>query len=1326
MRPPSDLELEASCRVVALKTPGEPQIVLQNNLNSAEFTFDDVFYTDVTQEQIFQARVRTMVDGALEGMNQTILAYGQTGSGKTYTMGTGYDVGLPKEQGMVPKAVEYLFHRMGALKAEAARSGATPPGFTVKISFLELYRDQFRDLFDRARGVNDASDVRIRDERGDDGTVQVVISNVEQIEVGSADELLEHLRRGSLARVTGKTAMNSASSRSHAIVTMYVTHRRELRRPEVGDAGGDAGDAGDADAPEGAAAAAAADDPEGAPSAPARATSSADDDAAAPVDIITTTSKFNFVDLAGSERLKRTHAEGDRAKEGININQGLFVLGNVISALGDPSKKSTFVPYRDSKLTRVLQDSLGGNSRTLMIACVSPVDRDQAESFNTLQYANRARNIKNKAVVNQDSASRQIQMYQDQIQKLTLELMAYRQGRRDITADSSEQDIAANELYTDLVYYKDENGKLKAQIAALKQEVATLKDAMDALVSKQVSLQLGGPINTLPDADGSPGVASEGQPETPAAPATPEEQLALALQDNLRLKSQLVAYQKLSASGGLAAAAAAAAATPGGGDYGDGVLGAPSRPGTARRPRSSLRLKHIQEQTDRARSVLSEAQVLDLAATQPGLDGVEEQDEEAEDEEHAKPAAGPAPANAAPNDAADDDDEEAAVAGDVSDSETPDDSLPAGQGDGAAGEEGGEGFMQGLVQTNRQLVETLQEQINIHDELLRELSLRDNELEKQRVLYEEKLLAAQQEKASLKAEMLGIKEKLKELKGQKGSEVKKQKKEYKQQLNRLQSRYNVKDEETRKEKRFEEEKRHIQMQKDKLIKSLEEVKRKQREAMEQAKKDLKDAKDREAARQKELSKLRKEHDKQTQEHRKVQEEVKVKTAQLAKTSKENRKLRAELDAMRVTTPSATRSGPSAAAAAAPTAGARASGTAPTTPSVPSRPSLVRRLSSTFKRKSSQQLLAITAKRKVQNVFNKEISSAVMYNLLADEFASLEQQRLELTSEIQEVRSQAYSVAPEDEQYQLLEEEIERLEGQIELIAADMDAKNGELLRLQKQGIHTGGDVDDLSSNSLSQIGSLELDEARQLLKEFLVLIIRSERECHKQRVQLKHLEKDLDNTTSVLKALAHDGMDLTKAPSSSYDLLSPLDGATETLGTRTRSYSAGPSSPPNASSLGASAAPADRPSSLRRRRSLSPKGRSAAPAEDSKLSSPRSSRRHHHQQSTQPPPPPGAQQSQGTRREPPPPLLGSVSPPGSSSSLSPIRPSIFPQTLRQSSNLFSRRKRSTKGTVQGVIVPEPPTTPRRTQHLTLTHTVQGLRSANYIFLYPRRKETRRS
>lgn len=129
-------------------------------------------------------------------------------------------------------------------------------------------------------------------------------------------------------------------------------------------------------------------------------------------------SKFHFVDLAGSERIKKTGATGQLMKEGISINAGLLCLGQVISALTDDKKLSGHIPYRDSKLTRILQDSLGGNSRTTMIACVSPAETNIDESLSTIKYASRARNIKNKPVVNRDPNSQLIESLRTQITQL--------------------------------------------------------------------------------------------------------------------------------------------------------------------------------------------------------------------------------------------------------------------------------------------------------------------------------------------------------------------------------------------------------------------------------------------------------------------------------------------------------------------------------------------------------------------------------------------------------------------------------------------------------------------------------------------------------------------------------------------------------------------------------------------------------------------------------------------------------------------------------------------------------------------------------------------
>uniref|UniRef100_A0A8C7MNL3 Kinesin family member 21B n=1 Tax=Oncorhynchus kisutch TaxID=8019 RepID=A0A8C7MNL3_ONCKI len=197
--------------------------------------------------------------------------------------------------------------------------------------------------------------------------------------------------------------------------------------------------------------------------------------------------KFHFVDLAGSERLKRTGATGERAREGISINCGLLALGNVISALGDQAKKGGHVPYRDSKLTRLLQDSLGGNSRTVMIACVSPSDRDFMETLNTLKYANRARNIKNKVMVNQDKTSQQISALRAEIARLQIELMEYKGGKRVMGEDGLE---GFSDLFQENSMLQRENDTQRMRVKAMQETIDHLNTRVTTLLANNVSTLL--------------------------------------------------------------------------------------------------------------------------------------------------------------------------------------------------------------------------------------------------------------------------------------------------------------------------------------------------------------------------------------------------------------------------------------------------------------------------------------------------------------------------------------------------------------------------------------------------------------------------------------------------------------------------------------------------------------------------------------------------------------------------------------------------------------------------------------------------------------------
>lgn len=194
--------------------------------------------------------------------------------------------------------------------------------------------------------------------------------------------------------------------------------------------------------------------------------------------------------------MKRTNAQGNRAREGISINSGLLALGNVISALGDESRKSAHVPYRDSKLTRLLQDSLGGNSQTLMMACVSPSDSNFLETLSTLKYANRARNIKNKVTVNQEFAGSSVEVNQlrSQVARLKLELNALRAntvaGAKSSSNGGSSSDMMVNNLYS-----HDNGGStaakaLKEEIDRLKARVRTMSDDICRITTERDSLQV--------------------------------------------------------------------------------------------------------------------------------------------------------------------------------------------------------------------------------------------------------------------------------------------------------------------------------------------------------------------------------------------------------------------------------------------------------------------------------------------------------------------------------------------------------------------------------------------------------------------------------------------------------------------------------------------------------------------------------------------------------------------------------------------------------------------------------------------------------------------
>ncbi|XP_024900403.1 kinesin-like protein KIF21B isoform X4 [Pteropus alecto] len=450
IRPQLSKEKIEGCHICTSVTPGEPQVLLGKD---KAFTYDFVFDLDTWQEQVYATCVSKLIEGCFEGYNATVLAYGQTGAGKTYTMGSGFDVATAQEeQGIIPRAIAHLFGGIAERKQRAQEQGVAGPEFKVSAQFLELYNEEILDLFDSTRDP-DARHRRSNIKIHEDANGGIYTAGVTSRLVSSQEELTQCLRQGALSRTTASTQMNLQSSRSHAIFTIHLCQTRLCAQPGPVDA-------------------TATGLPEGA--APAR-------------EYETLTAKFHFVDLAGSERLKRTGATGERAKEGISINCGLLALGNVISALGDQSKKVAHVPYRDSKLTRLLQDSLGGNSQTVMVACVSPSDRDFMETLNTLKYANRARNIKNKVVVNQDKASQQISTLRAEVARLQMELMEYKAGKRVIGEDGSE---GYSDLFRENAMLQKENGALRLRVKAMQEAIDAINKRVTHLLSQEASLLL--------------------------------------------------------------------------------------------------------------------------------------------------------------------------------------------------------------------------------------------------------------------------------------------------------------------------------------------------------------------------------------------------------------------------------------------------------------------------------------------------------------------------------------------------------------------------------------------------------------------------------------------------------------------------------------------------------------------------------------------------------------------------------------------------------------------------------------------------------------------
>ncbi|KAF8211660.1 kinesin-like protein [Mycena galopus ATCC 62051] len=373
------------------------------------FSFDKSYWSAgprdepgyASQETLYNDVGKELLDHSFNGFNACIFACGQTGSGKSYSM-----MGYGPDKGIIPLTCSELFVRVE--DKTAADPNLT---FTVEVSYIEIYNEKVRDLLNPKNTGN----LRVREHP----SLGPYVEDLSKLVVGSYDEMMTLMDEGNKARTVAATNMNETSSRSHAVFTLLLTMKRH------------------------------------------------DVDSNMDTEKV---SRISLVDLAGSERANSTGATGQRLKEGANINKSLTTLGKVISALAMASqaepkkgakkgaKADEFVPYRDSVLTWLLKDSLGGNSKTAMIAAIAPADYE--ETLSTLRYADQAKKIKNKAVVNEDPNAKLVRELKEELEMLRARVSGSSEDVFDPKVPPEKQKVT----------YQTRDGKIKTVTKAELQE----------------------------------------------------------------------------------------------------------------------------------------------------------------------------------------------------------------------------------------------------------------------------------------------------------------------------------------------------------------------------------------------------------------------------------------------------------------------------------------------------------------------------------------------------------------------------------------------------------------------------------------------------------------------------------------------------------------------------------------------------------------------------------------------------------------------------------------------------------------------------------------
>ncbi|XP_062299259.1 kinesin-like protein KIF19 [Scomber scombrus] len=378
IRPLSDAEQEEEAKIVAhrvddqmvvLMDPMEdPDDILRANRSREKtYMFDVAFDFSASQDEVYRATTKGLIEGLISGYNATVFAYGPTGCGKTYTM-----LGTDKEPGIYVRTLNDLFRAIEETSDDML--------YSVSMSYLEIYNEMIRDLLNPSSGFLD-----LREDSK--GVIQV--AGITEVSTINAQEIMELLMKGNKQRTQEPTAANKTSSRSHAVLQVAVKQQGRSR------------------------------------------------------DVLQEVrfARLFMIDLAGSERAAQTQNRGQRLKEGAHINRSLLALGNCINALSDKNG-TKYVNYRDSKLTRLLKDSLGGNSRTVMIAHISPASVAFEESRNTLAYADRAKSIRTRVKKNLINVSYHIAQYTSIISDLRCEIQRLKKKIADQASRQPNTDKA--------------------------------------------------------------------------------------------------------------------------------------------------------------------------------------------------------------------------------------------------------------------------------------------------------------------------------------------------------------------------------------------------------------------------------------------------------------------------------------------------------------------------------------------------------------------------------------------------------------------------------------------------------------------------------------------------------------------------------------------------------------------------------------------------------------------------------------------------------------------------------------------------------------------